>query len=195
MNITKHAKRRYVERILGITTRNEVLEYVAKNSERIEEYVKTLYEYADFIWKGQIGDNITRNYFLKDDIIIVTDTQNTAIITLYKVDYGFPEKTNLKIAKDLKSEIARLTNKYNKEIEKSKNKIDRKELELQNTELEIKSLENQIKLLKEKQDLLKNEIKCLKNNGQLINEEIKRNTILLVNSIDYKADLKELANK
>ena len=195
MNITKHVRKRYVERIAGIRNKNEVAQYTVQNSERIDDYISKLKEYAEFIWKGQLGDSITRNYYVKDDTIIITDTDNTTIITLYKANFGFPDKTNRTIIKDLKHEINELTIKYNDELEKSNDLINKKETELTNTEIQIKALEEQVNCLKENKTAIEADIKSLRGSARYIDEDIKKNTMLLVNSIEYREDLKVLSAK
>ncbi len=99
VNITKHFGLRYIERIKQIKDKNERKVYYTKNQEKITEDANKMLEMSEFVWMGQLGDNITRKFFINGNIILVADTDETALITLYKTDYGFPEKANRAVAK------------------------------------------------------------------------------------------------
>ncbi|MNM55134.1 hypothetical protein D3C81_662670 [compost metagenome] len=193
MDITRHFKERYCERILGMKDKTEIKQYIVQNDENIKSYSSKLMEFAKFIWKGQLGtDNITRNYFIRDDIIIVASTDNSALITLYKCDFKFPEETNRKVIKDLLIEIDKLHNELEETELLIKDEVDLKQIELENIEVQIKSFEKQIEILKFRQGSLKDDIKSSVGMKQFLMEDIKKYATMLCNSIDYKSDLAEL---
>jgi hypothetical protein len=189
MNITKHARKRYTERIKGITTKDEVAYYMNNNEQIITESILKMFEHSTRTWRGQLGDNVTRNYYLASDIVLVTNTDDSAIVTLYKVDFGFPAETNHKVVNDLIEKI-RVLEEYNEE-ELGKAMEDEKKLEFEvyhdNLELEIlqKQIEDVKNRIKAKQEM----IKVHKNKTSSIENEIKKYALMLCNSIDYKVDL------
>ncbi|MNV47532.1 hypothetical protein D3C71_1394020 [compost metagenome] len=136
-------------------------------------------------------DNITRNYYIRDDIIIVTDTDNSTLITLYKCDFKFPEETNRKVIKDLLAEIEKLHSELEETEITIKDEVDLKQIELENIEIQIKSFEKQIEILKFRQSSLKDDIKSSVSQKQFLMEDIKKYATMLCNSIDYKSDLAE----
>lgn len=194
-NCTKHSLQRWVERVVGIETKVERDAYVTQMQEQLKEDMNRTFEYATFIYKGQIGDNITRNYYIKDEIIIVTDTINSAIITVYKIDFGFTSDLNLVVSKRLVEEIHKLT--AEKEEVEFQQELQREELENQFSKLaeEEEILKKQLKLISEKKVSVNNSAKELSKAVEFADLEIKKYTNQLINSKDYREDIKEGVGK
>lgn len=188
-NCTKHFVERWVERIVGITTVKERDQYIGSNREQIIEHANTTFEYAQFIYKGQIGDNITRNYHIKDDIVFVTNTTDDAFITTYKVDLGFPEHLNSTVRKELLEEIAKLREEK-EEIEfQILTEVEDKEHESSAITDNIKILEEQLANLKKQKEFVDLEVKNIKSKSLNTGLDLRKYTLILVNSKDYKKDL------
>ena len=89
MNQTKHCLDRYAERILGYTDMLAARNYTNSNAEKVAEDINKLIEFSTLIWTGQLaGDKSTKNYRMNGQTILVTDTANSTLITLYKVEFG-----------------------------------------------------------------------------------------------------------
>ncbi|HLO11103.1 MAG TPA: hypothetical protein VK190_02480 [Pseudoneobacillus sp.] len=190
MNVSEHCKERYVERIKGITEKLEIKQYLVDNGERIVDNINKMFEFSNFIFKGQIGgDKITRNFYIKDDTIFVTDTASSCIITLYKVDFGFPEDATKAAIKSLIREIEDLNTK----IESEKLIIGEftavKQLELENIDSEIKNVQAQLDILKSKRQFAYDELTYRNADLQLFNKKAEQYATLLCNSLAFKLDV------
>jgi hypothetical protein len=200
INITKHFAERWAERVLEIgkdyssnaEKQKAIKDYAAQNFERIKEHANETFRYATYIWQGQLYDNVTRSYYIQEDIIIVTNTQADAMITNYKVDFGFPGIGNTQARKSLIEEIQNLT--------KQKEEFDFNVLvDLESKGTQADRLEEQIKILKEQLQnaeahrvFLKEEMKNIGRHSNHLDLEIKKYTNMLVNSKEYREDLKSL---
>lgn len=188
MNITKHAKKRYTERIKEIH-KDEVAYYMNNNEEQIVEDVLKIFEHSTKVWRGQLGDNVTRNYYMSSNIILVTNTDDSAIVTLYKVDFGFPTETNLKVSKDLVDKIKELEEQGLEVIEKSEQEDERLEYEIGNFKMQLSILEEQMKNCKDNIKLREEELKLNKTKVHHIENEVKKYAVMLCNSKELKNDL------
>lgn len=96
MAITKHAMTRYAERIAGRDELIDINIYIAQNEEKIVEDINKMYEYSSFIYSGRVGnrDNNPVNVYLSGTWVILTDLNNTKVITLYKVEFNIGEDFN-----------------------------------------------------------------------------------------------------
>ena len=188
-NCTKHFNERWAERIVGLKTEKEIKDYVAKNKDQIQEHANKTFEYASFIYKGQLHNNITRNYYIKDDIIFVTNTTDDAFITTYKVDMGFPGELNSTVRKGLIEEIERLRKEQNEVELEVLSEIESKENEIDGLEDQIKIMEEQLANLKKQKDFLRTEINLIKNKSANVGLELKKYTLMLINSKEFKEDL------
>ncbi|WP_067923902.1 hypothetical protein [Alicyclobacillus shizuokensis] len=191
MNLTKHFKQRYVERIVGITTVPERQHYIIAHEEQINRHVHQLFEHARFLWRGQIGDNMTRNYYIRDNIIIVTDVDNTCFITVFKCDLGFPEPVNRQTIKGLLREVDKLNAQLERAEAKSKITVDRLKTQMSTLDEQIVILERQLDMLRHKRDLIQAEIIDATNDVRHLQDQLRMVCLILCNSVDYRTDLLE----
>lgn len=193
MDVTKHCRERYVERIKGINNSIERKEYIANNQEQIDIDINKLFEFAKFIDTEQIGgDKTSKNFYINDNIILVVNTENTVIITLYKVDFGFSPKTNRNIIKDLLEEIEEEKNNVVKFDNRNKEYRNSQQLKIDEYKNKISELEESISLYKTKINSINNEIYIQTKEGNISLLKLKDRVNKLCNSIEYKNDLKQL---
>jgi hypothetical protein len=189
LNASNHCLERYCERILGMSDKNEIKHYIVNNRERLVDEVNKMFEHTEFIYKGQLYDNTTKNYWYRGDYIMVTDTGNTTLVTLYKIDFGFPSATNRRVSMDLMDEVQRLTKKLEEEEFGLEEFIENKESQSKLLEEQIKSLEEQVKLLKEQKVFINEEVKNARRTSSATSQELKRNVLLLCNSLEYRKEI------
>jgi hypothetical protein len=137
INITKHARERWVERVnpeAGDMVEKQVFEAVNK---------------AEHIWQDKEGIDF---YIDNNFIEYVCDLKKQAVITLFDIDYGFPKDINNKIANDLiqKVRLARENveaTKVNQTKQREKNEIEKTRylMDISGLQEKIKKLESQIK--------------------------------------------------
>lgn len=188
-NCTNHFNQRWVERIVEITTEREMNEYISSNRDMIKEHANKTFEFAEHIYTGQIGDNITRNYHIKDDIVFVTNTTNDALITVYKVDLGFTEELNATVRRGLIEEIHRLADEKDEIEFKMLEEVEQKEFEIEAMDEQIKIMQEQIDNLKKSKEFKEQEVKQVKKDSINVGLELKRYALMLVNSKEYKEDI------
>lgn len=191
MDITKHAKQRYVERILDITKENETKAYMNTHDEEITKAIKKLLEKSTLIFKGAISAlKQTQEYYLKDNICIVCD--NNSIRTIYLLNFAFPEEVTKVVIDGLIKEIKTLEEKIKEENETIKvvdmsvnqenNLLNLKIKALQD---EIEMYQNEIKHNEMKKTLARNTVKVLSKNLQIYAEQLLSNN-------QYKKDIEKI---
>lgn len=193
MNKTNHIKQRYVERILNINNSVEVKQYIVDNNDKVESDLDKLMEFSQCIGTAQInGDKTSKNYHLRDNIIIVTDTDNSTMITLYKVDFGFPDRTNRVIVDDLMKDISEL-DELLEETNKGINEyIGQKELEIDNYDAEILNLKQRIEIITQKKNVAVDAVKAKRLDNDYIRKQREDYMNKLCNSLALKKDLEKL---
>ncbi len=188
MNITNHAKERYVERIKDIKTKNEIKQYIAQNEDIINEHIMRLYKHSDNVFTGQIGgDKTTKSFHLNGDTCLVMD--GDCIRTIYKINFAFPEKTRLMVIEGLKHEIIKLQESIAEES---------KSVEVKRQEYDGKIIQSkrEIDNLKEKIEIMEDEIKIYENEKTLINKKLRHSgrylqeyAEQLFGNTEYKKDI------
>jgi len=146
INVTLHAKRKYVNRILEITSDIDTNEYLRNNSYSVEDWILEFYNDSELIYT-HIDD--TEFYFTEDNVILVVCDKS--IVTLYRRDFGFNRDINRMIVKEQLKVIHKVNVKYQIEkvnIGESFMELDSKYDVLQQ---EIDELESRILNLKSKQ--------------------------------------------
>ena len=148
MNITKHCLQRYLERFKGINKQD--FEAIFQNEKELyATELNKMIDNATMIYTGTFNENnqIT-NYWIADNIIIVTDTANTKIITLYRIEFGFNRDIDKTILSNLRQQLENADIKYIKameEVQERKDKLDSDSIIIKE---QIKSLEEQLESMK-----------------------------------------------
>ncbi len=149
INITKHALKRYVERFVD-PDKTSTQDLININKELYEKELVKMFEQSKHLLNGRFNEKLTQtSYWLADDIILVTDTEHTKIITLYRIEYGFSRSINKSILHDLLIEHEISKEKYIQIMRKNSNEKDTLLNSRDNLDIEIESLEKTLKSLKE----------------------------------------------
>lgn len=190
MNITRHAKIRYCERIAQVPEA-ELKQYLVQNDERICNEIAKLFEHAVLLWKGQLFDNTTKHYYIRDDIVLVTDTNDTSIVTVFRVDFGFPPDVNRQTLKALLAEKRKVEERAEKVAAKLQKRTEPIQNELAGVEEQIASLRAQLELLEQRKAALTSELNTSNYEVQMLRHEAERIAKMICNAVEFKKDLLE----
>lgn len=110
-NISKHAKERYVQRLLNKEDNSEIQRFIIENEEKIKTDINKMIQFGECIFQGKQlqkdGKGNMISVFLKDTWVVLADTKNENVITLYKIDLGCGDDFN-------KQYIDKMMDKLNK---------------------------------------------------------------------------------
>lgn len=98
MQITKHAKERYAERIMEKTDPRDINLFISQNEEKIRTDIEKMMQYGTLLYSGKTtcgksGSNPV-NVYQNDLWILLEDSKTHDVITLYKIDLGLDEDFN-----------------------------------------------------------------------------------------------------
>jgi len=190
VNVSQHAKSRWVERMNGITDDKEINRYLVSNSDKVVKDIKKSFENADFVYRGQLGKNhTTSDYYLLDDLVFVFEKET--IITLFKVDFGIEyEDLNETIKRSLITALQRSV--ANQQDVKSKSGVEAKRIknDIAQVNAEINSYRKQIDLLSIKKSGLEGQLKSVDAEVNLANTKVSTLATKLLYSKDlFEGDL------
>ena len=150
MNITRHARERWEQRVNP------------KAGDNAEEQIRKAFESSEYIW----GMDNKLYYINSDHWIFVVDEEKKNIITVYEVDYGFPSDLNKLVANDLLSRIASARIDRNKEVEDCEGEVVGIKDDIRCLETERGQLINQV-------NTLESMIKAKKHEKEIANQRVK----------------------
>lgn len=188
-NVKNHAKQRYCERILGITDSNEWKRYLAQNDEMVCNHINKMVDNSLFIYRGQIGDNTTKVFRMADNIVLVMDSQETCVITLFKCYFDFGDDMDRQI---IKHELLRLDELHNglKNIDAEiQDFVEQVTVTSTTLDMQIKAMEEQLRLLKAQKASADEAIKGKRAGREFTVKEIEKIAVRLCNSLEYRRDL------
>ena len=84
MRVTDHFKYRFVQRILGIRRRKDIMLYLALNNQNVTMNCLKLFEYSDYIGQRNVSGIMYKKYYKRGNLLLVTDYKNEALITIIK---------------------------------------------------------------------------------------------------------------
>ena len=112
--ISKHAKERYVERIMNKEDMGDINRFIAGNEEKIKMDINKLIHYGEMIYTGKQstrdGKGNVIDVYLKNTWVILVDGKSEVVVTLYKIDLGLDDEFN-------KTYISKMMEKLNKNKE------------------------------------------------------------------------------
>lgn len=194
IGLTNHVKLRYVQRIVGISDENEAKQYLAINEAMVMEKILKMFEFATFVFQGQLGAskmNPTSRFYLRDDVILITDTGMSKIITMYKVDFGLPERTTRIAIKDLMEDMGAAQELYEAAKVEALITTDQVRFQLENYTSSISNLEGQLKILKELKEMSEKELQNLNHRPALLAKQVEDCASKICYSLDLKRDIEQ----
>jgi Holliday junction resolvase RusA-like endonuclease len=190
MDLTKHIIRRYAERIEGIKDEAELNRYIALNSELIKDRISKIYEFSTWIYRGQIGtDKTTANFYVRDDIVLVGDSNETKLYTLYRIDFDFPPETNKLIVKDLMSAMKSLREDLDNVQKEVNTYVEERRFVIDDCDQQLRNLRDQMEILEQRKRTAKEEIECKQGDITMITKKIDNYANKLCNSLEFKKDI------
>jgi len=189
MEVTNHAIERYCERVLKVEDADIKAFLTQEKKEEIKLKLSEIFERTKFVYSGKYNDNAISNFYLNEDLLLVTNKTSEAILTLYYVEFGFAKGTNKKIIEDLMEEINGLY--YERDdlqptIDSNVYEID---TQLLLRTIEIQSLNNRIKILEEDKKMLEMQKKTTLASIDSISEKIYVLASKICYSVNYKLDM------
>lgn len=145
MQITKHAKERYAERIMEKGDTRDINLFITQNEEKIKNDIEKMITYGKPIFSGRTtcgkpGDNPV-NVYCNGLWVVLEDSKSHDIITLYKIELGVDEDFDMEFVNRM---MAKLDKAKAEQLE-IKKKIA---LECENYRSLIRDGENQINTYK-----------------------------------------------
>lgn len=189
INISNHAYERFVERIVGIADPTDRRQYINSNKEMLTDRIFKMWDYAKYIWSGQLHDNTTKRFWIRDNIVMVTDTGTTALVTLYRIDYGYKDDLNRQIAESILNDIETQRKELMFVEEDIRDTAERLELNLQEVQTKIKAHEDSIAALKQQSTAIKEQITAERMSADGLKRELELNFVRICNSLEYKREI------
>lgn len=152
LEISKHAKERYVQRIMSYDDKTEIVRFISEHDEKINTDINKMVEYGDLLYSGKSLKDINANcnIYLKDTWVVIVDTNKNLVVTLYKVDLKVDEEFTKRYISKLvtklnkeKKNCAKIEAQVDKEIDEYRDIIKENEAVINDYKKTIKSLEEQ----------------------------------------------------
>ena len=174
-NITKHAKERYAERIMGRDNPTDIARFLNENDKKVTGDLQKMVKYGKKVYVGQNRKDPakTDEVYLNDTWIVVADEASSTIITVFKIDLGVGEEFNKEYVEKLYLKLQSATEEY----EQAKKNIDEsRSVYLDNiraNELSIKTYKDQIKNLEKQNDAYRDILQTLNGEASLAHDKVR----------------------
>lgn len=107
MTISKHAKERYAERVMDRDNPTDVAVFIRDHEDKIQQDIEKMIEYGTLLYEGRSFKDPNRNVAvtLNGSWVVIWDTTEFTIITLYCVDLGVGDEVNKSFITNAVSQI------------------------------------------------------------------------------------------
>lgn len=149
-NVTNHALERYAERIMKRDNITDVRIFINDHRNDIIDRIHKMINFGELIYEGELGKYRNNQFFYKDRWIVVVDPKQKNVVTLYRIDLGDDEVSELFANKtlqrinDCKAEINNVKNEVLDNINAYRNDIDLCKSKIEEYKNVIKGLEDKI---------------------------------------------------
>lgn len=184
-NVTNHALQRYAERIKKVN-KSEIHQTILDSKDLFVDELRKMYVNSKLIYQGNFNGNEIGNFRVADDICLILDTNETKIITLYRVDFGMGRKINKMMLEELLKELDEKEVNYLNAVEETRNEKDNIGYQILQLEEELESVHEQMKALKIGIQGLKEYEKTISTNEISAKTEMDRTAKKITYSRDYK---------
>lgn len=158
INITTHAYKRYSERIKNVV-KEEVLSDITINKNLYHTEMDKMFENSKLIYTGKFNDKHNEtNFRIVDNIILITDKQDTKIITLYRVEFGFDRDVDVVILKSLLEKLTVAEEEYLNSIDEVNLEKERVIANRDVLSQEIEDLKKSLRIMEESLGTMNNYI-------------------------------------
>ena len=155
MNITNHGLKRYAERFKNVPVADLDSDIIT-NKELYTEELNKMFGFSKLIYTGRFNEtNENTNYYMVDNIILVTDLASTKLITLYRIEFGFGREVDKGILKNLSEQLDEAETEYIKAMEVTEENKNDMEYKIFSLEEEILSQKELLSTMEQSLDELK----------------------------------------
>lgn len=157
MQISKHAKERYAERIRHKSETADIAQYIALNEDTIRENIEKMVKYGDVIYDGESAKQKGKRVkmYLKDMWVIITDPEYDTVVTLYKIDLGLSDEFNKMFVEEVVKKAAACRERYEEAVEQEKEEREAYQEKLDENEARIEALRKTVKDLEKQNTALR----------------------------------------
>lgn len=174
--LTEHVKERYVERIMGRTDKTEVRTFITQHEDKIRDDIEKMIEYGEVIYDGpqvRTKNPQPTTYILRDNWLVVINSQNNNVVTLYKIDLGIDDEFNKLYISSIKEKLQKAKVKVAEEVEILKGIEESYNQAIQDNEAMIQEYKTKIKSLEVQNESLRTLLQEEKTNISIAEEEIR----------------------
>lgn len=172
INVSYHCKLRWLQRQRDID-QDSLASYLTLNDNKITSDIKDSFSHADKVYRGQINDNRTVSYYLRQDNVFIFDSESNTIVTYYKVSYGMPYDLDTR----LRDSLVKALDRSKKDSDKVKTQagINNKRINkgLAQINSQIKGNENEHELLIQKKKDIMAQLDETETDVKLANNQVK----------------------
>lgn len=185
-SITKHARVRYLNRILGINNITDTnYETWKKNNEElineIDININEMFSNSVLMIEANYKTFPFSKFYINwENLMLLIVSRDNNLVTLYKLNYGLSDESNKTI---LELYFNELQDKIRAKIDIETNRGKEKEeidLEIKEINQNINVLKSRIEVLEKNKDILKNKKELIDSELSLLDEQIKELTCFIM---------------
>ena len=151
--ISAHVEQRYAERLRGKDDKSDINKFILEHKEKINIDLHKMIQYGQCIYKGKEsskdGKGKVLDVYLKDTYVVLLDSSNNTIVTLFKIDLGCGDEFNLQYIdkmmekiEESKSNLDTIKAEVDEEAKMYKELIDESKAQINEYKAMIKNLES-----------------------------------------------------
>lgn len=140
-NISKHAQKRYCERVNGYMDETSVNRFISLHSTEMRERINKLISYGEEVFEGDLRRYKNTTIVRNGNWIIVVSKKDNVVVTLWEKDLGLGKDFNKDYVSKMVGKIQQKNNEKKKIFESNTKEIERIDSTISDNNLKIVELE------------------------------------------------------
>lgn len=182
LTISKHAKERYAERIMDRDNKTDVAVFIRDHDDKIQHDIEKMLEYGAFLYEGPSfkDPKKTVGVTLNGAWVIIWDTVEFIVITLYCVDLGVGDEINQAFIKNAVDQIQNAKAQYDETVKRTLDCISTYQALIEGNEAAIARYKKLIRDLESQNAGARQMISTITTDKQIADDNVREKVEILI---------------
>lgn len=182
VTISKHAKERYAERIMDRDSKTDVAVFLRDHDDKIQHDIEKMLEYGTLLYEGQSfrDPKKTVGVTLSGAWVLIWDTREFVVITLYCIDLGVGEEVNQSFIKNAVEQIQAAKTQYADTVKRTMDCVSNYQTLIEGNDATIARYRKLIRDLESQNTGARQMISAITADKQLADENVREKVEILI---------------
>ena len=182
LTISRHAKERYAERIMDRDSKTDIAVFIRDHEDKIQNDIEKMLEYGTLLYEGLSfrEPKKTVGVTLNGSWVVLWDTKDFVVITLYCIDLGVGDDVNRAFIKNAVDQINEARAQYDDTVKRTRDCVATYQQVIDENEVAIARYKKLIKDLETQSTGARQMISAITADNQMADDKVREKVEILI---------------